>query len=225
MATQKSPKIETVDQTEAPEANPTPKEQFDSFGASRQTKSTNQFDDMERLRARQDFVGQTGVKKILVTVPVRKPHRQEFIRVRPEPEFCFDFPCIELKDDNEVYIVDPGMVSDLAAEVSYRTFYTAITRQGVLFLWPAKTPSPDGGAGVEWHLSAIQGAELAMKQWVRIASNKPLGAYEIVIATDKLPEPEWPPYSFKEICEVAFRNRPIIRSFDHDVVKRLRGQV
>jgi hypothetical protein len=248
MSTQKNPKIETVSSTdspngdidreellnaiggaarqpEAPKVGPTPEERFANFGSNRQSESRNQFDNMESLRARQDFVGQVGVKKILATVPVRRPGPQDFFRVRPEREYRFDFHCIELKDDNEMYIVDPSMVPDLASELTLRTFYTGMTRQNVLFLWPAKTPNPDGGLGIEWQLSAMYAAELAMKKWVRIKGNRSLGAYEITEAADNFPEPEWPEYSFNEICEVAYRNRPIIRSFDHEVVKRLRGQI
>ncbi len=212
-------------QSDPRKAKPTPEEQFANFGASRKTKSFNQFDDLESLRARQDFVGQTGVKKILGTVPVRRPGPQDFFRVRPEREFRFEFHCIELRDDNEIYIVDQSMVRDLASEITLRTFYTVMTRQGVLTLWPAKTPNPDGGLGYEWQISAMRAAEMAMKQWVRIRGNRNLGAYEITVAADNLPEPEWPDYSFNQICEIAFRDKPIIKSFDHEVVKRLRGQI
>ena len=39
--------------------------------------------DPSLLRLEQNFAELAGVKKRLVTVPVRKPHRQEFIRVHP----------------------------------------------------------------------------------------------------------------------------------------------
>ena len=38
--------------------------------------------DLEKLRFRQDFTKIAGVKKALISIAVRKPHRQEFIRVR-----------------------------------------------------------------------------------------------------------------------------------------------
>jgi hypothetical protein len=41
--------------------------------------------DLDSLRLPQDFSASTGVKKILTTVPIRRPDRQEFIRVHPDP--------------------------------------------------------------------------------------------------------------------------------------------
>jgi len=51
------------------------------------TESTDIFSDLSKLRLAQDFHQQVGVQKILVPVPVRKPHKQEFIRVNPAPEY------------------------------------------------------------------------------------------------------------------------------------------
>jgi hypothetical protein len=63
-----------------------------------------------------------------------------------------------------------------------------------------------------------------MKRWVRAAANTSLGAYEIFEATADLPEPVWPEESFKKVIEVAFRDR-YIRSLDHPVIRRLRGEL
>jgi hypothetical protein len=41
------------------------------------------FDDLANLRLSQAFAETGGVKKLLRTVPVRKPHPQDFIRVHP----------------------------------------------------------------------------------------------------------------------------------------------
>ena len=43
--------------------------------------------DVSSLRLSQDLVGAVGVKKAILTVPVRRPHRQDFVRVHPDPEF------------------------------------------------------------------------------------------------------------------------------------------
>ena len=38
---------------------------------------------------------------------------------------------------------------ELATEATFspRTFFTAINRQGVVFLWPIRLPGPDGASG------------------------------------------------------------------------------
>ena len=37
------------------------------------------------LRLSQSFVETAGVKKLLTTIPVRKPSPQDFVRVHPDP--------------------------------------------------------------------------------------------------------------------------------------------
>ena len=51
------------------------------------------------LRLSQSFVETAGVKKLLTTIPVRKPSPQDFVRVHPSPDYRENFPIIELKDE------------------------------------------------------------------------------------------------------------------------------
>jgi hypothetical protein len=101
------------------------------------------------------------------------------------------------------------------------TLYTAISRQGVVHLWPVKLPAPDGRTN-EWHRSAAEAAELAMKRWVRLKANMSLGAYEITVAESVMAEPEWPELPFCELLRIGFRDR-YVGSLDHPLIKRLRG--
>ena len=187
------------------------------------------FDDLDKLRLSQDFQKTAGVKKLLTTVPVRKPNPQSFVRVHPNKEYRDAFAVIELKEDREVYIVPPDIASFLPGEYVMVMLYTAITRQGDLFVLYARLPGEDG-KDTEWWRSLREGAELAMTEWVRIKANNSLGAYDIFQAGDgkggdkKIPEPTWPELSFKEILRIAFKGR-IVLSLDHPVIKRLRGLV
>ena len=52
--------------------------------------------DIPSLRLNPSFFETAGVKKLLTTVPVRKPGKQDFIRVHPEPEYRRDFAMIDL---------------------------------------------------------------------------------------------------------------------------------
>src|SRR5207342_3117446 len=61
--------------------------------------------DPANLRLSQAFTETAGVKKLLTTIPVRKPGAQDFVRVHPSPEYREDFPIIELKEEREQYIV------------------------------------------------------------------------------------------------------------------------
>ena len=118
--------------------------------------------DLTNLRLDQSFVESAGVKKLLTTVPVRKPNPQDFVRVHPNPEYQAVLAVIELKDDRELYLVLPSVARELSGEFAMATIYTAINRQGVLFLWPVRLPAPDGRI-LEWHRSASEAADLAMR--------------------------------------------------------------
>jgi len=78
--------------------------------------------DIAKLRLNPSFVETAGVKKRVMTVPVKKPSKQDFIRVRPEPEFRENFAMIDLKDDREDYLVVPELYSELAASSSTRRY-------------------------------------------------------------------------------------------------------
>ena len=179
--------------------------------------------DPTNLRLSQSFVETAGVKKLLTTIPVRKPSAQEFVRVHPSPDYRENFPIIELKDEREEYIVTASLVPELIGEFVIKTLYLAINRQGTLSFWPVRLPGPDG-KDMNWWKSAREAAVLAMKDWVRIKANMNLGAYDIFQPDGVIPDPEWPQRGFWELIKIAFRDHLIDR-IDHPVIKRLRGQV
>jgi hypothetical protein len=181
---------------------------------------TNEFD-LKNLVLSQDFVETAGVRKLLTTVPVRKPGQQDFVRVHSHPDFRANVALLELKDDREIYLLTPAMAQELPGEFFMATIFVTINRQGVLFLWPVRLPAPDGRQ-LEWHRSAAQAAELAMGKWIRIRANTSLGAYEVDVAGVTHSEPEWPPYSLQQLIPVAFKDR-LVNRIDHPVVQRLRG--
>jgi hypothetical protein len=178
--------------------------------------------DPERLRIDLDFAEGAGVKKAIITIPVRKPNQQDFVRVHRQPEFRLPVATIELRDDRETFLVLPGIAQGIPGECTMVTMYTTINRAGVLFLWPVRLPGSDGRQ-LEWHRSAAVAAEMAMNGWVRVKANMGLGAYEVFEASATIPEPVWPDLTFNKMLEIAFKGR-LVDSFDHPVLKRLRGE-
>ena len=176
---------------------------------------------LEKLRVDQNFLESTNVKKLLATVPLRRPGPQDFIRVHPDPKYRELMAFLELKEDRETYIVDLKAVPELASECYIATLFTAMTRTGVLFLWPVRVPAADGRTN-DWHVSAAAAAEQAMKHWIRIKANMSLRAYEIFLAESKIPEPEWPDLTFQEIFRIAVKDK-LINQRNHPAIKRLRG--
>jgi hypothetical protein len=178
--------------------------------------------DLASLRLEQSFAEKAGVKKLVTTVPVRRPNRQDFSRVHPDESYRLTpAAIIDIKEDREVYLVMPNMAKELPGEFAAATLFTAITRQGVLFIWPVKLPGLDGKYN-PWHQSAAEAAERARTRWIRITSNMNLGAYEISEATGNWPEPEWPKVLFQEILKIAFRGR-FVDTPDHPLIRRLKG--
>lgn len=179
--------------------------------------------DPNSLRLSQDFGATVGVKKIRVTVPVRRPDNQWFVRVHPDEAWRLPVAIIELREDREVYVVDPKICAELSREVAPKLLVSAINGQNDFFLWPIRLPGPDGKID-EWNRSAREIAETAKKQWVRVLPNRTLGLYDAMAASTKLAEPVWPEQSFKELLAIAFRDK-FISSLDHPVLKKLRGEL
>jgi hypothetical protein len=159
--------------TDAPETNPSP----DPF-------------DPASLRLDQSFADTVGVKKLLTTVPVRKPDRTWYVRAHPDPQYRLT-PAAIIEEDREVYLVTPQIALEFPDEFTLVTLFTAINRQGVLFLWQARLPGLDGKYS-EWARSLMEAAEMTQTRWLRVRSNMSLGAYEIFEARGQLSEPEWP---------------------------------
>src|SRR5262245_58349291 len=162
----------------APKENPRPP-----------TETADSFPDISKLRLSQEFLETAGAKKVLTTVPVRKPRRQDFVRVHPDAAYREAFAIIELEDDRERYLVTREIAAALPGEIQTEMLFTAINRQRVVFLWPVRLPASDGRVN-EWHRTRRDAAERAMHLWIRVTANMSLGAYEITDAPRKIPEPE-----------------------------------
>jgi hypothetical protein len=116
-------------------------------------------------------------------------------------------------------------VQDLVVHELRRVrLFTAISKRGTTFLWPAKLPREDNDAGRRWAETALQAAEQAKNLWVKMHGSRDLGGYEIFRAKGDLGEPQWPSRSFRDLIEIAFRDRLIDRA-DHPVIRELNGEL
>lgn len=180
------------------------------------------FSHPEMLRIDPGYLRQPVAKKILTTVPIRKPGKQDFVRVHPDEEYRHLAHLVELRDERETYLVLPKFIPELGEGEFYTaTLYLAINRQRTLSVWPVRMPSPDGRIS-NWQTSAAEAVARAMRDWIRIVPNMNMGAYEILEAAGNFGDPEWPEMPFMDILRIAFKGR-LIESHDHHVVQRLRG--
>ena len=179
--------------------------------------------DLESLRLSQDFAV-TGLQKEILSVPVRKPSKEHWVRAHPSDDYYLQTGLLELKEEREVYLVSPEIWPELAGESTFgpRGLYTAMNRQGVLSLWPVKLPEP-GGRINQWHQSALDAVGRAKERWVRVVPNMSLGGYDLYTTKGDIPEPQWPDLTMQEIIRLAFKDM-LIDSVDHPVLKGLRGE-
>lgn len=181
--------------------------------------------DLDNLVVDQNYVQAAGVKKLLTTIPIRKLHPQDFVRVHPDPAYRKQLALIERREEREMFLIPKPMAAELSGKSVTAMVYTAINRQGVLFFWPVRQPGEDGKI-LEWHRSLMEAAEKAMTKWIRVKANMSLGAYEIYEAqSPDLANPEWPDLAYNELLRIAFRAEGVISSADHPVVKKLRGLI
>ena len=160
-----------------------------------------------------------GVRKVLLTVPVRKPNRDEFFRTHDRD--YVDLFMVELKTEREVYFARQEVAQLLAEFVEPVRLRYCVSRQGVAFLWPTKLPREDR-RGDTWRSSATEAAGLAERQWIRMAADMPLGAYQTYAAVADLGEPRWPSEPWPAVLKIGLRDR-IIDSEAHPIARQLLG--
>ena len=173
--------------------------------------------------AGESLVSRSVDGNVFSIVPVRKPGRQDWFRVNPDPAYRLVTLLIAPKDDRELYLVDPALQQELALEGIAVELLTVINRQRTSSLWPLRLPDASGRTN-DWHTSARMAASQAERVWTRMVANMNLRAYELFEAIGDLPEPEWPTEPFPELFKSAFQGK-LIDTADHQVVQRLLGKI
>jgi hypothetical protein len=177
------------------------------------------------LRLDPEYLKTGGVKKLLTTVPVRKPNKQDFIRVHSDPEYRLcGVGMIELQEEREIYLVTPGYVRQLEPQTfSFCNLYLAINRQKVVFLWPCEIAGDRGPCKSMAHFGTGGRGESdgSMDQG---RGEHEFGAYEFFVAENPLSDPEWPSVSLRDLLQIAFKGH-VIDGRDHPVMQRLRGAI
>jgi hypothetical protein len=183
---------------------------------------TNIFEDLNGLRLDQ-LSTNGGAVEILTHVPVRKPHRHEFVRAHHDATYVFDSTIYADKEERETYFVVPAMRNEFLGEARCTRLVTCISRQSAVFIWPLTLPGDDDRKNA-WTLTALEALMHAKEHWVRLVPDMAQGCYRIFRAEGELPDPTWPDKRFEELLALAFTNR-IIDDADHPIVRRLRGRI
>lgn len=119
----------------------TPKENLEIAAAYREeeeadhsTATANDPFNLAALKINMAFKEEANVRKILNVLPVRRPKKQEWIRVHPDVAYRGDFAVIKLEADGEYFLVAPAVAREFAKECSYVSIYTGINTNGSVFL-------------------------------------------------------------------------------------------
>jgi hypothetical protein len=193
-----------------------------SHPASPRPEGPDPFDPAS-LHLGSDYGKDLGVRKVITTIPCRKPSKSEFFQVRPGAGWRLQTAVLEIESgvERQTYLVARHLWSSLEGEVSPALVLTCVSRFGDLFLWRVKLPGADGRTNT-WTESALRISQHAENAWCRLVSDTKNGHYSHVEATGDLPDPKWPELSFSEIVKIAFKDR-FIDSADHTVLRQLRG--
>jgi len=195
----------------------------DELPSTAQSNRDVETENFSRFRLGQDYAADLALKKQQVDIPVRKPNNQTFFRVHSDEKMRFAAMVLFRKDDQDIYLVDRPLWPSLLRELVPMMLYLAITRDGVVFFLPIRMAEEDGRIN-SWHASAHAIVQQAMTSWVRLMSNRPVGAYECVVAMGDYGEPSWPESKLEDLLRLAFKDR-IIETPDHLVLRKLRGEI
>lgn len=194
----------------------------DADASAKQPATPDPFDPAS-LRLGADFSEGLGVRKVISTIPCRKPSKSEWFMVRAGEEWRLQTAVLEVENgvDRATYLVSKNLWADLHGEIVPALVLTCTNRAGDLFLWRVKLPGPDGRSNT-WTESALRIAQAAETSWCRMVSDSVNGHYTHYEPAAELPGPNWPDLVFNEILRIAFRDR-YIETPDHAVLRQLRG--
>ena len=161
-------------------------------------------------------------QKVLTHVPVGKPSKQKFVRVHLDKSYHFECALLKLEDDDRPYLISPDIAHTVGQDIKQVILKLAIDRQGNIFLWPVPPRQEDGNENM-WNQSHREIAALAESFWVRLASNRAIGAYEPYKAQGEIPDPIWPDIPLDDILEIAFGSSHVIMDREHPALLKLWG--
>ena len=158
-------------------------------------------------------------KKLITTIPVGKPKKQNFFRVHPSLEYPVYIR--DWEDDGTSYLVHPRIAPKITNQVKLKIVYVSVYATGSPFLLAVPQPDMEGKWN-NWHQSLSEAVDVAKKKWIRLEPDKIAQGYNIIYAAGSFGEPEWPNMTIDQYIETAFKSRQIIDE-NHPKIKELKG--
>ncbi|MBN8457480.1 MAG: hypothetical protein J0M04_06570 [Verrucomicrobia bacterium] len=182
-------------------------------------KKRDIFDDLAALGRPIDEI--VASEKLLTSLLVRKPKRDEWVRVHPT--ISARVYIYEAREENAHYIVLPEVVEPLRDVVRYVQLSLATNYSGGHFVWPV--PVPTERRPHRAHVTAFAAAERAAREWIRISWGK--DDYDLYRRSSAQVDPVWsteistPSEMMRFVAKTG--GIEIIDTLDHPVVRALLG--
>jgi hypothetical protein len=174
------------------------------------------FDDLAKLELPETELLQTATAAS-TTVPFRKPRKDEWFRVNPDPTTMRTFLIYEdSSNNNKPYIVTAAAQAIMEPVSRKRIVYVAINRNNEMFL------SPVGVGDDAWSISSRSGHQAALSAWVRLTSSRDKGEYVTTTATFAN-APVFPPMTLNDLLRSAFGAAGVISDLNHHIVLNMLG--
>lgn len=184
----------------------------------------NPFIDLASLNLGASYVDDgIKVKRKLLTMPMGSPDKRQFFRAFRESQ-AFIARIFERPVPGELrpvpYFVGPALHGDASLGrvlKTVRLVRCVYYDTHAPFLWAISVGQRDNA----WSRTGLEIVAAAEEGYVRCVPNGRDG-YVIESPVQDLGEPDWPELSQSEWYDLAFKGR-VIDSFDHEVLRELRG--
>jgi hypothetical protein len=165
-----------------------------------------------------------AAKEILTTMPVRKPKKNEFVRVAPETP---PFTTYLYQDDEEgtYYFIEPEMRPHFIAGTVVKVLVPAVNQLGAAFIWPVPVEDGQGSRNNSWNESHRAAYQMAKTKWTKMVSDRASRVYRVYEASGNLADPQFCPQPFNQQLALAFRGISTISDREHPVLRAMRGDI
>jgi len=175
--------------------------------------------DVSAFIVKQDFDSALGIENVTTHVSVRRPKKEEWVRVHPTiaiPVFILKGDT-EAGGDGEVYVLTEVVARAVVELARPARLVLTENRAGVRFFWPVAVP--DANRPNAWHVSALRAVEIARQRWVRVVASQAEGCYAVKITEADIPDPAFAGDA-QELLKLALERRGIATA-NHEFIQRL----
>jgi hypothetical protein len=199
-------------------SNVEPYEHTDTINDAQSENNDDRYYDPEYIRSAPNYAESVSLN-VTNELLVRRPNKLAPMRIHPSPTYRVFTHFVELRDENEIYLVAPELVAQAPPGVlTGATLVLWVNQEMRPYLMIVPEP-PEKGSARKSAQSLKECVEWGMKYWIRIAWDKDIRRFQAFKIKYDMPEPKWPTEPFKQLIKRAFKDT-LIKSTDHPVWRK-----